>query len=265
MPETAPGPDRALVLDRIEGGYAGARVLHEVSLRLAPGEVLGLLGRNGAGKTTTLKAIMGLVKPRAGRITLDGRELLPLEPHEIPRLGIAYVPQGRRLFPFFTVEENLEMGLLAAPAGGGGRHPPRGGAGRGAPGVRAETLEWIFEVFPMLKERLQQRAGTLSGGEQQILAVARALCAAPHYLLMDEPGEGLMPTMVQMLLETIRLLKARRVGVLLVEQKIEAALQVADAVVLLEHGHVRHQATPAELARDPGILARYLGVGRSGH
>ncbi len=258
MREAALGPDRALVLDRIEGGYGGARVLHDVSLRLAPGEVLCLLGRNGAGKTTTLRAIMGLVKPRVGRITLDGRELLPLEPHEIPRLGIAYVPQGRRLFPFFTVEENLEMGLLAAPAGGGGRR-------RGAPGVRAETLGWIFEVFPMLRERLQQRAGTLSGGEQQILAVARALCAAPHYLLMDEPGEGLMPAMVQMLLETIRLLKARRVGVLLVEQKIEAALQVADAVVLLENGHVRHQATPGELARDPAILARYLGVGRSGH
>ncbi len=233
-----------LTLEGVHCSYGEARVLHDVSLELAPGRVLCLLGRNGAGKTTTIKAIMGFLTPRAGSIRLDGRELTTLRPHEIPRLGVAYVPQGRRLFPSLTVEENLRMGRLVK-------------------GRRPETAEWIFDLFPALRERLGQRAGTLSGGEQQMVATARALCADPRYLLMDEPTEGLMPALVQKLLDTIQVLKARQVGVLLVEQKIEAALKVADSLVLLENGHVRLRATPDALATHADALLTYLGVRRS--
>lgn len=233
-----------LTLEGISCAYGEARVLHDVSLSFSQGEILCLLGRNGAGKTTTLKTIMGLVRPLAGSIRLGGHELTRLPAHEIPRLGVAYVPQGRGLFPFLTVEENLKMGLLVK---GGG----------------AEVLRWIFELFPALRERLGQRAGTLSGGEQQMVATARALCTDPSFLLMDEPTEGLMPILVQKLMETIQALKDRGVGVLLVEQKIDAALQVADRVALMEIGHVRYQGTRVELARDPEILLRYLGVRRS--
>lgn len=232
-----------LTLDGIQCSYGGMRVLHDLSLRLAPGQVLGLLGRNGAGKTTTLKSIMGLVKPRGGSIRLDGRELTALRAHEIPRLGIAYVPQGRGLFPALTVADNLRMGLLVR-------------------GHSAETLAWVLDLFPVLKERLGQRAGTLSGGEQQILAMARALCARPEYLLMDEPTEGLMPALVQKLLDTIHLLRTRHVGVLLVEQKIDAVLKVADEVALMENGSIRYQAPRGDLASHPEVLIRYLGVRR---
>jgi branched-chain amino acid transport system ATP-binding protein len=232
-----------LSVDGITCAYGEAAVLHDVSLSLAPGEVLCLLGRNGAGKTTTLKAIMGLVRPRAGSIRLDGTELTRLAAYQIPKLGIAYVPQGRGLFLFLTVEENLKMGLLVRGAG-------------------TETLGWIFELFPALKDRLRQPAGTLSGGEQQMVATARALCTNPTYLLMDEPTEGLMPMLVGRLLETIALLKNRGVGILLVEQKIDAALRVADQVVLVETGHVRYQGPPGDVTKDPELLLRYLGVRR---
>ena len=235
---------RALLsVEEITCAYSEAAVLHDVSLRLAPGQVLCLLGRNGAGKTTTLKAIMGLVRPRAGSIRFDGLELTRRRAHEIPRLGVGYVPQGRGVFPFLTVEENLRMGLLVRGAGG-------------------EVLDRVFELFPIIRERLRQRAGTLSGGEQQMLATARALCTNPTYLLMDEPTEGLMPSLVAQVMETIRILRAQGVGVLLVEQKIDAALKVADAVVILETGHVRHQASPQELTAHPEVLLKYLGVRR---
>ena len=230
-----------LTVDHIECAYGESRVLHDVSLALAPGHVLCLLGRNGAGKTTTLRAIMGLLRPRAGTIRVDDQDLTRLPAHEIPRLGIAYVPQGRGLFPFLTVEENLRMGLLVKGAG-------------------PETLQSVFELFPVLKERLRQRAGTLSGGEQQMVATARALCTNPTYLLMDEPTEGLMPILVQRLMDTVMTLKRRGVGVLLVEQRIDAALRVADQVVVLETGHVRYAGPPAGLAQDADALLRYLGV-----
>jgi branched-chain amino acid transport system ATP-binding protein len=232
-----------LTVEGLQCGYGEALVLHGVSLRLAPGQVLGLLGRNGAGKTTTLRAIMGLLRPRTGRIALDGRDLATLPPYEIPRLGIAYVPQGRGLFPFLTVEENLRMGLFVRDG------DPR-------------RLEWIFELFPVLRERLRQRAGTLSGGEQQMVATARALAADPRYLLMDEPLEGLMPLLVETLLGVIGQLRARGVGVLLVEQRIDAALRAADEVALLEVGRIRYQGTAAALAADPEMLQTYLGVRR---
>jgi branched-chain amino acid transport system ATP-binding protein len=232
-----------LTVAGIEGGYGEVRVLHGVSLAVAPGEIVGLLGRNGAGKTTTLRAIMGSVRPRAGSIRLDDTELTGLRPHEVPKRGVAYVPQGRRLFPYLTVAENLRMGLLVRGGGTG-------------------TLEEVLALFPVLRERLRQRAGTLSGGEQQMLATARALCARPRILLLDEPTEGLMPALVQRLLETVRGLRARGVGVLLVEQRIDAALEVVDRAVLMETGQVRHEATPAALASNPEVLLRYVGVRR---
>ncbi len=232
-----------LRLDRVNAYYGGAHVLKDVSLQLVSGEILGLLGRNGAGKTTTLRAIMGLVRMGAGRITLDGADIRRLPAHEIPRRGIAYVPQGRRLFTELTVEENLTIGLLV-----------RGGG--------AETREPVLDLFPVLRERLGQRAGTLSGGEQQMLATARALCARPSIVLMDEPSEGLMPTLVDRLLETIAGLRARRVGVLLVEQKVDAVLGIADRVALIENGRIVRQATPAELAAEPEVLLRHVGVRR---
>ena len=219
-------------------------MLHGISFAVAPGEVLCLLGRNGAGKTTTLRAIMGLLRPRAGRITLDGRDLTALRAHEVPRLGIAYVPQGRRLFPLLTVQENLRMGLLVR--------------GRGI-----EEWDSILELFPALREHLDRQAGTLSGGEQQMVATARALCADPRYLLMDEPTEGLAPALVQTVLDTIRSLRSRRVGVLLVEQKIDVALSVGDAVAVMEDGRIRLQAAPRDLAADSQLLLKYLGVRRS--
>ena len=232
-----------LSVERLHCAYGDAAVLSDLSLTVAPGEILCLLGRNGAGKTTTLRAVMGLLRPRSGRITLDGIELAGRPAHAIARLGIGYVPQGRRLFPAFTVEENLKIGLVLARDGG-------------------ETLAWVLGLFPVLKERLTQRAGTLSGGEQQMLATARALCTEPKILLMDEPSEGLMPGAVRTLLDTLRALKARQVGILLVEQRMDAALEVADHVALMERGAVRYESTPGELASHPDLLLRYVGVRR---
>jgi branched-chain amino acid transport system ATP-binding protein len=232
-----------LAVERINAFYGGVQVLRDVSLRVASGEVVGLLGRNGAGKTTLMKALMGLVRVRSGRIALDGAELTRLPAHEIPRRGLAYVPQGRRLFAGLSVEENLRMGLFVRD-------------------VPADTRERVLALFPVLRERLGQRAGTLSGGEQQMLATARALCLQPKLLLLDEPSEGLMPSVIETLLATVRQLKAQGVAVLLVEQKVEAALKVCDRIVFLETGAVRHEATPAALAGDPAPLERYVGVRR---
>ena len=230
-----------LKLEQVDSYYGGVRVLTGVSLEIAAGEIVALLGRNGAGKTTTLKSIMGLVKPRAGSIVLDGDDLTQISPHNVPKLGVAYVPQGRGLFPRLSVEENLRMGMLV-------RNSSR------------DTYDWALSLFPVLTERLRQRAGTLSGGEQQMLATARALCLGPKILLLDEPSEGLMPRVINQLMEAVSGLKARGMSVLLVEQKIEAALKVADRIVFLEHGVIRHEALPKELEADPEPLHRYLGV-----
>jgi branched-chain amino acid transport system ATP-binding protein len=232
-----------LRLEHIDCHYGSVQVLKQVSLSLAAGEILGLLGRNGAGKTTLLKAVMGLVKATGGRIALDGSDLTHLPAHEVPRLGIAYVPQGRGLFSDLSVAENLRMGLLVRD----GSH---------------EALDWVLQLFPVLTERLSQRAGTLSGGEQQMLATARALCLRPRVLLLDEPSEGLAPNLVAKLMETVSGLKAHGVAVLLVEQRVQAALQVVDRVVFLENGVLRAEATPQSLAADPEPLHRYVGVRR---
>ena len=232
-----------LKLENVTSAYGAVEVLRDISLTIATGEILGLLGRNGAGKTTLLKTIMGLIKARSGHIALDGAALTGRPAHQVPGFGVAYVPQGRGLFSAFSVEENLRMGLLAGGRGG-------------------DSLERVLGLFPMLKERLHQQAGTLSGGEQQMLATARALCMEPKLLLLDEPSEGLMPSVVHKLLDIVAGLKSRGVSVLLVEQKVATVLEVADRVLFLEGGEIRHEATPEELERDPEPLHRYVGVGR---
>ncbi len=233
----------SLALDAIECYYGRVKVLKGVSLRVAPGEVVALLGRNGAGKTTLMKAIMRLVACKAGTIRLGGADLTQKAPHEVPRLGVGYVPQGRRLFPEMTVEENLRMGLL----GGNGTF----------------DVAEIYALFPILRDRLGQLAGTLSGGQQQMLAMGRALCLQPKVMLLDEPCEGLQPSFVQKVLETVTLLRSRGVAVLLVEQKVDAALQVADRVAFLENGALVHEAPAAGVGSDRALLERHVGVRRA--
>ncbi len=230
-----------LKIDRISSRYAQVQVLNDVSLEVKDGEVLGLLGRNGAGKSTLLKSIMGLVEVNSGSISLDGTILSEQQAHQIPKNGIGYVPQGRRLFPELTVKENLKMGLLVRESS-------------------MDVLDWALSLFPVLKTRMKQKSGTLSGGEQQMVATARALCLQPKFLLMDEPSEGLMPSMITTIFKTIEKLKTEKVGVLLVEQKIEGTLSVSDRIVFMENGFIREESDPLALTANPEPLARYVGV-----
>ncbi|MEZ2328640.1 ABC transporter ATP-binding protein [Mesorhizobium sp. RCC_202] len=222
--------------------YGEVQVLYGLDLVLNKGEVLCLFGRNGAGKTTTLKAIMGLVPAAAGSIKLDGKELTGLAAHDVPKVGIAYVPQGRRLFAEMTVAENIEIGLMAR------------GKGR-------QTRENVLDLFPLLRERLKQRSGTLSGGEQQMLAMARALCLEPQVLLLDEPTEGLMPSMIARIRETVAKLRDLGVSTILVEQRVDAVLSVADRVSFIENGRNRETVEVEQLRADPSAVRRYVGVG----
>jgi branched-chain amino acid transport system ATP-binding protein len=221
--------------------YGEAQALKSFSLAAEPGEILCLLGRNGAGKTTALKAIMGLVRSRRGSIMFDGAELTSLAPHEVPRRGIGYVPQGRRLFSDATVMENLRVGLMTRHSG-------------------PQVLEHVLSLFPILRERLGQRAGTMSGGEQQMLAMARALCIDPRILLLDEPTEGLMPSMIERIRQSVLDLKAHGVTTILVEQRVDAVLPVADRVAFVENGRVTGVEPAALLAADRRLIDRYVGI-----
>ena len=231
-----------LDLRSIDCFYGAAQVLRSFSLRLEAGEILCLLGRNGAGKTTALKAIMGLVPARNGQIVFKGTELTKLPAHEVPRLGIGYVPQGRRLFSELTVMENLRVGLMTRNSG-------------------ADVLEHALTLFPLLRERLDQRAGTMSGGEQQMLAMARALCIGPKLLLLDEPTEGLMPSMIARIRQSVLDLKAHGVTTILVEQRVEAVLPVADRVAFVENGRVMAVVPVKDLVADRKLIDRYVGIG----
>ena len=230
-----------LRLEGIGAGYGAAQVLRDLTLKVRPGEILCLAGRNGAGKTTTVKAIMGLVPLSAGRITLDGVAISELPAHRVPKAGIGYVPQGRRLFGELTVAQNLEIGLMA----------------RGSP---LAVLDAALDLFPRLRERMGQRAQTLSGGEQQMLAMARALCLDPAVLLLDEPTEGLQPTMIEAIRAAIRETRARGAAILLVEQRIDAVLSLADRIALIENGRVLDTLEAEALRRDHRRLERHLGV-----
>jgi branched-chain amino acid transport system ATP-binding protein len=233
-----------LEVEDIHTYYGDSYVLQGVSLGVRPGSVAALLGRNGMGKTTLIRSVIGFVKPRRGRVLFSGRDITPLPSHEIARLGIGLVPQGRRIFPSLTVLENLTVAA-------------RRGAGDGA---GAWTLERIFDLFPRLRERQGHRGGMLSGGEQQMLAISRALMTNPRLLLMDEPSEGLAPLLVRELGAAIGRLKAGGLSILLVEQNLPMALQVADEVYVLSKGRVVYHGSPGALSADPDVKQRYLGV-----
>ncbi|MCR9221613.1 MAG: ABC transporter ATP-binding protein [Alphaproteobacteria bacterium] len=237
-----------LMVESLDCGYGATQVLRDFSLAVDRGEILCLLGRNGAGKTTALKAIMGLVKPSAGRVLVDGTDVAQLPAEAAPLHGLGYVPQGRRLFAELSVAENLEIGLMAGDK-----------AGRGGPA--AARRDDALALFPVLRERLNQRAGTLSGGEQQMLAIARALCLEPSVLLLDEPTEGLMPAMIARIREVVEELRRREVAILLVEQRVDAVLQIANRVLFVENGRSRETVEAERLRAEPALLDRYVGVG----
>ena len=234
-------PVEALTLSSINTRYGESHVLHDVSLSLQQGHVLALLGRNGAGKTTTMHSIVGYQPVLSGRIELFGEAITHASPEAISRKGIALVPQGRRIFQSLTVQENMDVAFRRGSK-------PRFG------------YETLFEWFPRLKERRQQRAGTLSGGEQQMLAIARALITDPKLVMFDEPSEGLAPQIVEEVSAILHRLKKEGLSIILVEQNTKLALGVADEVVILNSGHVAAVRTAAEVIHDADFLVQHLGV-----
>jgi branched-chain amino acid transport system ATP-binding protein len=238
-------PD-ALSLTNVDAFYGDSHILHGVTFSLAQGTVLALLGRNGAGKTTCISTIVGFLQPRQGEVRLHGEPIGGLSPERIARLGIGLVPQGRRIFPSLTVRENL---VVAAQ--------------RRETGTPPWTLERLYDLFPRLRERHTQLAGTLSGGEQQMLAIARALMGNPRVLLLDEPSEGLAPLIVAEVGRTIRRLKAERQSIVLVEQNLKLALDVADTAVVLNTGRCIFAGAATELENDEALISQNLGVHRA--
>lgn len=232
----------ALVLQGVHAHYGRSHVLHGIDLVLRRGSLLALLGRNGAGKSTTMLSIAGLLRPSAGRITLEGRTIDKLAPEAIARSGLRLVPQGRRVFPSLSVQENLSVAAQR-----------RGNA-------KPWTVARVFELFPQLAPRHKQRAGTLSGGEQQMLAIGRALMGNPEVLLLDEPSEGLAPLVVAEVARGIARLKEEGLSILLVEQNFKLAMQLADDVVVLNTGAVAMQGTAAQVEADPELATAHLGV-----
>jgi len=229
----------ALEVEGVHTYYGESHVLQGISLRVDRGEVLAILGRNGMGKTTLIRTIVGFTPPREGRVLYEGTEITRLPPFRMVALGMALVPQGRRVFPSLSVRENLEVA----------RH----GTGRW-------SLEQVYALFPRLRERAANRANKLSGGEQQMLAIGRALMSNPDLLLMDEPTEGLAPLLVREVGRVIAELKRNGLSILLVEQNLALALSVADRVHVLSRGQIVHSGTPAELMGNDDVKTRYLGV-----
>lgn len=232
-----------LELERINTFYGRAHILHDLSLSVSDGEVVALLGRNGAGKSTTLKSIMRLVGAQSGRITYGGQDITALPAHRIAKLGMGYVPEERRIFTDLTILENLEVG----------RQPPR-------PGAPEWTPEKLFELFPNLEERRNNLGGAMSGGEQQMLTIARTLMGNPKFLLLDEPSEGLAPVIVEQVAFTIRELKKLGLTILLSEQNLHFAKLVADRAYIIERGAVQYDGTIEELERDEDVRNAYLSV-----
>ena len=245
MSATAPSSQPLVQVDGLHTYYGKSHILHGVTLEVGRGEVVGLIGRNGVGKSTTLKTIMGLVNARQGEIRLEGSSIAHEAPHRLARRGIGYVPEDRRIFCLLTVMENLRTGFDRA-------------------GVTEERkkmlLDKVFAYFPVLAERRDQAGGTLSGGEQQMLAIARAMMLEPKIILLDEPTEGLMPRMVSQISQIVGALKAEGVAVLLVEQNVPLTLQASQRVYFIEKGEVRHHALASELHVDDPVIHKYLGV-----
>ncbi len=237
-----------LTVENLAAGYGKVKVLHGVSLEVPQGKLVTLIGSNGAGKTTTLRALSGMIKPESGTIRIGGKDITGLTSHEITRQGLAHSPEGRRVFPVMTVEDNLVMGAFTRLTGS----RPKGD-------VKAD-LARMFELFPRLAERRMQLAGTLSGGEQQMLAMARALMLNPVVLLLDEPSMGLAPKLVEEVFNIVSRLKDAKVTMLLVEQFAAAALEVADFGYVLENGRIAAFGPAAQLKNDPAVRAAYLGA-----
>ena len=231
-----------LEVEGLRAGYGPAEILFGVSLQLARGEVAALMGRNGAGKSTTLKAIMGLVPPRAGRVRFAGRDIAGLAAFRIARLGLGYVPEDRRIFTDLTVAENLEVG----------RRP--------AEGRDAWTPERLFEVFPNLASMRHRRAAAMSGGEQQMLAIARTLMGNPEAVLLDEPSEGLAPVILELMADAVLRMKREGIAVLLSEQNFDFAAAVADRAYVIERGEIRYDGSMAALDADPALRAQHLSL-----
>jgi branched-chain amino acid transport system ATP-binding protein len=232
-----------LELDQVSAGYGPVEALRDISLRVYEGELVTLIGANGAGKTSTLKTISGILRPRTGRITFAGATIGRLSPSEILKRGIAHCPEGRRIFPYMTVRENLQMGAYL----------------RNDAHAVQQDMERVFEQFPLLKERLPQVAGTLSGGEQQMLAIGRALMARPRLILFDEPSLGLAPAIIERVFQIIADIRAQGTTVLMVEQNAHLALKIADRGYVLETGGIALQASAAELATNEQVQRVYLG------
>jgi len=234
-----------LTLTDVHTYYGKSHILQGVSIEVKPSEVVGLLGRNGVGKSTTLKTIMGLVLPARGRVEFEGHDIAGAPSYRLAHVGIAYVPEDRRIFRFLTVLENLRTGLDRPEV---------------SPEKRQALLDKVYASFPILRERRNQAGGTLSGGEQQMLAIARAMMLEPKIILLDEPTEGLMPRMVSQIRAIIDVLHRDGVAILLVEQNVPLTLDASNRVYIMEKGVVRHHAPAADLRADHSVIHQYLGV-----
>ncbi len=243
MTSTMTAGSALLSVDQLHAHYGKSHILHGVTFDVKQGEVVSLLGRNGSGRSTTMKALMGLVPPTGGSVHLQGRALTGQRPYNICRAGLAYVPEEREVFTNLTVDENLRMGEQ-----------------RTVPGAVTWTIEQMFDYFPRLKERRNTKAGSLSGGEQQMLSICRSLLGNPLVLLIDEPTEGLAPKIVAAVADCIRDMHRRGVSVVLVEQKLAIALKVSTRVCVMGHGRIVFEGTPAELASNEQLLADWLAV-----
>ena len=233
-----------LKLEAVSASYGSVPAISGVSIEIGEGEAVGLLGANGAGKSTTLRVISGLVRPRSGKIIFAGTDLAALPPHRIPELGIAHVPEGRQVFPEMSVQENLEIGAYVPKA----------------KAERRRTLELVYNIFPRLAERRKQLAGTMSGGEQQMLAVGRGLMLKPRLLMLDEPSLGLAPVMTDVTFEKIGEIHRMGTAILLVEQNVSRALSLVQRAYVLESGRVIMHGSSAELAGNKQVQAAYLGI-----
>ena len=233
-----------LEVHNISAGYGSFRALFGVSIEVRAGEAVGVIGPNGAGKTTLLRVISKIIAPESGQVMMQGQDLRRVAAHRVVEMGIAHVPEHRRLFPRLTVEENLRMGAF---------HPE-------ARRRFAERLDFVYDLFPRMKERRDQLAGTMSGGEQQMCAIGRALMSGPKLLLMDEPSAGLAPVIVQQVFDLVRRIRAEGYTVLIVEQNIQQVLQVVDRAYLLEVGTIKQSGIAADLLASPEIRRAYLGI-----